>query len=360
MPIARPGASGEEFLRLKDYLISILGLAAVGAADLPAFAQPALNGARDGKTVSIRRVESAPVIDGLIDDAVWDLAEPIEDLHQVNPVEYDEPTERIEIRLLYDDEALYVSARLWDSQPDRITAQVLRQGEGLASEDRFAVILDPYHDQRSGYRFQVNPNGVRWDALYQDVTNLESNWEGIWLGAATRDDKGWTAEMSIPFKTLSFNPNSSVWGINFERTIQRADETLGWVSRNRQLNPGVAGTATGFSGLQQGRGLDVAPSVSLVNKKIYGPAGSTDSRLEPSLDVFYKLTPSMNASLTLNTDFSATEVDDRQVNLTRFNLFFPEKRDFFLQDADIFEFGRIGGGGFNRGGGGGGGGGGGW
>jgi hypothetical protein len=119
------------------------------------------------------------------------------------------------------------------------------------------------------------------------------------------------------------------------------------------LNPGVAGTALGITGLQQGMGLDVIPSVSVSREKAFLPAVSTDSNLEPSLDAFYKLTPSLNGALTINTDFSATEIDDRQVNLTRFNLFFPEKRDFFLQDADIFEFGRIGGGGFNRGGGGG-------
>jgi Carbohydrate family 9 binding domain-like/Domain of unknown function (DUF5916) len=311
--------------------------------------------------VSIRRVESAPVIDGLIDDAVWDLADPIEDLHQVNPIEYDEPTERTEIRLLYDEEALYVSARLWDSQPDRITAQVLRQGEGLSNEDRFAIILDPHLDRRSGYRFQVNANGVRWDALYSDTSDSRSDWEGIWQAEATIDGQGWSAEMAIPFKTLSFDPNGEAWGVNFERTIQRNDETLAWVSRNRQLNPGIAGTVVGFSGLQQGKGLDVVPSVSARGQHLFGSgitSSSTSSDVEPSLDVFYKITPSLNGALTINTDFSATEIDDRQVNLTRFSLFFPEKRDFFLQDADIFEFGRIAGGNNNRNFGGGGGGGG--
>ena len=126
------------------------------------------------------------------------------------------------------------------------------------------------------------------------------------------------------------------------------------------MNPGVAGTATGFESLKQGAGLDVVPSMSVRRSKVYA-TGETTTDSEPSLDVFYKVTPSLNAALTLNTDFSATEIDDRQVNLTRFSLFFPEKRDFFLQDADIFEFGRIGSGGFQGGrpGGGGGGGGGG-
>lgn len=304
------------------------------------------------KSVRMVKADEPPVIDGVLDEAVWSRAAVVTDLHQLEPIEYEAPSQPTEIRLFYDENALYVAARLWDSEAEQITAQVLRQGEGLASEDRFAVILDPYLDRRSGYRFQVNANGVRWEALYQDTSNLESNWDGIWQGAATRDGEGWTAEMAIPFKTLSFNPNTRDWGINFERTIQRNGETLGWVSRNRQLNPGVAGTAAGFSGLVQGLGLDLVPSVSVTDQRVYGvPDGSSD--LDPSLDVFYKITPSLNGALTFNTDFSATEVDDRQVNLTRFSLFFPEKRDFFLQDADIFEFGRIGGGGFNRNGGGG-------
>ena len=310
--------------------------------------------AAENKTASIVRIDAAPDIDGVLDDDIWSAATLIQDLHQLNPVEYAQPSQPTEIRLAYDENALYISARLWDSDAERITAQVLRQGEGFSSEDRFAVILDPYLDRRSGYRFQVNPNGVRWDALYQDTSDLESNWEGIWQAAATRDADGWSAEMAIPFKTLSFNPDNDAWGVNFERAIQRNDETLGWVSRNRQLNPGVAGTITGFAGLEQGMGLDIIPSMSLTEQRSYGATPGSSVDWEPSLDVFYKVTPLLNAALTINTDFSATEVDDRQVNLTRFSLFFPEKRDFFLQDADIFEFGRIGGGGFNRGGNGGG------
>ncbi len=295
------------------------------------------------KAFAIHRDAEVVVVDGILDESVWQRAAHIEDLHQVEPFEYDDPSQRTEIWLYYDDDALYVGARLWDSEADRITANVLRQGDGLNSEDRFAVILDPYLDRRSGYRFELNSNGVRWEALYQNTSNLESNWEGIWQAAALRDANGWTAEMAIPFKTLSFNPNNAEWGMNFERTIPRVGEKIGWISRNRQLNPGVAGTVSGFSNLQQGRGIDIVPSLTTINRQTYGAIGAANSDLEPSLDVFYKVTPSLNAALTINTDFSATEVDDRQVNLSRFSLFFPEKRDFFLQDADIFEFGRIGG-----------------
>jgi Carbohydrate family 9 binding domain-like/Domain of unknown function (DUF5916) len=317
-------------------------LAAFGSlAAAPGLAQSPDAAAQD-KSFRIMREAAMIDVDGVLDEAVWARVPVIDDLHQVEPVEYSAPSQRTEIRVWYDDDALYVGARLWDGEAEHITANVLRQGEGLDAEDRFTIILDPYLDRRSGYRFELNSNGVRWDALYQDTTRVESNWDGIWEGGATRDADGWTAEIRIPFKTLSFNPNTPDWGINFERTIQRVGETIGWVSRNRQLNPGVAGTALGFAGLQQGRGLDVVPSMTVRRARTYGTAGGTSSDLEPSLDVFYKLTPSLNAALTINTDFSATEVDDRQINLTRFSLFFPEKRDFFLQDADIFEFGRIG------------------
>ena len=306
-----------------------------------ALAQP--DAEQAAKAFGIPRETAEIVVDGVLDEPVWDRAARVDDLHQVEPIEFGEPSQQTEIRLFYDDDTLYVAARLADTAADRITANVLRQGEDLNAEDRFALIIDPYLDRRSGYRFEVNPNGVRWDALYQNTSNLESNWEGIWQAAASRDAGGWIAELAIPFKTLSFNPNNSSWGINFERAIPRGGEIIGWVSRNRQLNPGVAGTVSGFASLQQGRGLDIVPSVTTIRTQTFGTSGGQDSELEPSLDVFYKITPSLNGALTINTDFSATEVDDRQVNLSRFSLFFPEKRDFFLQDADIFEFGRIGG-----------------
>ena len=255
----------------REWFTSLAGL--VCASGL--HAQTVVEDPGASKTLAIVRLAGVPEVDGVLDEATWANATLVVDLHQLDPVEYAPPSQRSEIRVYYDDDALYIGARLWDTEADRITAQVLRQGEGLASEDRLSVILDPYLDHRNGYRFQVNPNGVRWEALYQDTSNLESNWDGIWLGAATRDEQGWTAEMAIPFKTLSFNPNNTEWGINFERTIQRNGETLGWVSRNRQMNPGVAGTATGFQGLQQGAGLDVVPSVSVRENKLYATDETT-------------------------------------------------------------------------------------
>ena len=294
-----------------------------------------------GKRMQPVRTDTPPVIDGRLDDAVWSRAAVVEDLHQVLPVEYAEPSERTTIYVLYDQDALYIGAKLWDSDPSQVTARVLRQGELMSSDDVFAVILSPFNDQRSGYLFSVNPNGVRVDGLYQDTNRLLMDWDGIWQASSRHDGDGWVTEFAVPLKSISFNPNSDEWGINFFRRVARKQEQISWISRDRNYNPSISGIAEGLSGLQQGVGLDIVPALSLSKAKQYSPSES-DSDAEPSLDMFYKLTPGLTGVLTLNTDFSATEVDDRQVNLTRFNLFFPEKRDFFLQDADIFQFGRLG------------------
>ena len=295
------------------------------------------------KTLQMVRTDTPPVIDGRLDEEVWRSATIIDDLHQVRPTEYIEPSEPTRVYVLYDQDALYVAARMWDREPHLISAHVLRQGENVINEDEFALILDPFNERRGGYRFEVNPNGVRHDILYQNANQQEPNWDGIYYAEASIDEEGWVAEMAIPFKSISFRPDNDAWGINFVRVLPRRDERMGWVSRNRDQNPSTSGVAVGFTDIDQGLGLDVVPSLSVRERRTFSP-GSSDSDVEPSLDIFYKLTPSLNGSLTFNTDFSATEVDDRQVNLTRFNLFFPEKRAFFLRDSDIFRFGRIGGG----------------
>ena len=296
------------------------------------------------KTVLVPKLDGELRIDGKLDEPQWAQALVVEDLHQYQPYEYSEPSQKTKVWIFYTADALYVAAFFEESDPSLISASVLRQGEGLVADDIFSVILDPYLDRRNGYRFTVNPNGVRWEGLYQNITDIQGKWDGIWQADALVVDNGWYSEMRIPYASISFNPDSAAWGINFRREIRRNNEGIGWVSRNRQLNPSIAGTITGLAGLDQGLGLDVVPSMTVREERVYGPVAANERNFEPSLDVFYKLTPQLNASLTVNTDFSAAEVDSRQVNLTRFSLFFPERRDFFIREADIFEFGQIGGG----------------
>ncbi|HEY5667128.1 MAG TPA: sugar-binding protein [Gammaproteobacteria bacterium] len=310
-----------------------------------AFGQEAVIRGAQQKSVQVVRASTPPVIDGVLDEAVWQTAAMVDDLHEIEPVEYAEPSEYTVVRVLFDDESLYVAARMYDDEPEQITARIMRHGQQVWGDDFFALVIDPFYDRRNGYRFVTNPNGVRQEGLFQNVTDTEWEWQGIWYAAATVDDEGWTAEIRIPLKTISFDPDGDTWGINFRRGIGRRDERIGWVSRNRQTGPSTAGIAVGFEGLRQGMGLDIVPSIAVTERKTFA-AGPDDTSVtttdtEPSLDVFYKITPGLTSALTINTDFSATEVDDRQVNLTRFGLFFPEKRDFFLQDADIFEFGSL-------------------
>ena len=291
------------------------------------------------KSTSIPFVGQAPVLDGVLDDAIWEQAVVIDDLHQVRPTEYAVPTQRTEFLLAYDNDYLYFGARVFEDDPSLVIAKVLRQGERLNTDDRVGIILDPFRNKRSGYWFMTNANSIRRDAIFKGEQS-DWNWDGIWQAASTITEFGWSTEVAIPFKTLSFE-DDAVWGLNFIREIVRENEQISWSSRNRSYFPSVAGTASGIRGVSQGMGLDVVPSVSVQSTNDRG-ADETDTEIEPSLDIYYKITSALNGSLTFNTDFSATEIDTRQVNLGRFSLFFPEKRSFFLREADIFEFGGIG------------------
>ncbi|HWK53146.1 MAG TPA: carbohydrate binding family 9 domain-containing protein [Hyphomicrobiales bacterium] len=287
------------------------------------------------------RVATAPVIDGVLDEAVWQQAEPITDFHQIRPGDGTAPSEDTTVYIVYTEDALYIAAVMNDSEPDRIAAPTIRHGQGLGPDDRLVIILDPFNTRRTGYRFETNLNAVRHDALYQNISSFSADWNTIWDVRSTRFENGWIAEIEIPFKSLPFDPATEAWGFNFGRGIRRRGEEMAWVSYNRTYNPSISGTMTGISGISQGAGLDVVPSFSVTQHRDFA-TDSTHYEEQPSLDAFYRLTPSLNAALTVNTDFSATEVDNRQVNLTRFNLFFPEKRDFFLNDSDLFQFGNIG------------------
>jgi len=317
------------FTYSKLVLAVLLASASVQAAETPQ------------KVLRALRVDSAPVIDGKLDDAVWAQAEPISDFHQIRPGDGTEPSEPTLVYVVYTEDALYIGARMDDREPDLIAAPTIRHGVGLGGDDRLVVILDPFNTKRTGYRFETNLNSVRHDALYQSVSAFSADWSTIWDTASWRYDNGWSAEIEIPFKSLPFDPNSTDWGFNFGRGMRRKGEELAWVSYNRSYNPSISGTLAGLSGINQGVGLDVVPSYSMTQQKRH-QTGLDNTLQQPSLDAFYRLTPSLNAALTINTDFSATEVDNRQVNLTRFNLFFPEKRDFFLNDSDLFQFGGIG------------------
>jgi hypothetical protein len=293
------------------------------------------------KSIQAVHTDTPPVIDGKLDEPAWQRAAVVEELHEIIPNEFTETSESSAYYILYDQNAIYIGARILESNPDNVTAQVLRKGDHSFGDDTITILLDPHNDGRSGYFFDLNPNGIRNEGLYANVTEENWSWQGIWDGAAQIDSEGWTAETEIPFKTISFDPSNDTWGINFMRWRAGTGEWYGWVSHNNSINPSHAGKLKGLAGLDQGLGLDVVPGVRISESRNFENSMSGVD-LEPTVDVFYKVTSALTAALTLNTDFSGTGADARQINLSRFSLFFPEQRSFFLQDTDIFEFGRIG------------------
>ncbi len=322
--------------------VLLLGLGMQPGHDL--FAQ----GSASRKSIEIVRTELQPEIDGVLDDEIWKTATVITDMHQFQPVDQGEPSERSVFYLAYSERYFYLAARLYDSDPSAISARQLVQGQNMQFDDAFEFILDTFNNGRTGYQFQVNPNGIRREGVYDQPQNLNRDWTGIWLVESRIDDEGWTAEVAIPFNTLNFDPATDTWGFTVARTIARKQEEIAWSSFNRNINPTTTGQITGIRNIRQGIGLDIIPSIAMAASENH-LTDTTADRFDPSLNVFYKITPNLTGAVTFNTDFSATEVDNRQVNLTRFSLFFPEKRDFFLQDVDIFSFGGLGGGGnFNN------------
>jgi hypothetical protein len=293
----------------------------------------------DEKQFAAVFASAPPVIDGILDDEVWQTAAVIEDFHEVEPNEFSPPKEKLRFRVLYDEDNLYVGAEI-NMHVDEVTAFKLSQGSNIQEEDRLKVVLDPYNNKRTGYDFRMNPNGVREEGLFGSVGRPNTDWNGIWDGRTNQTDEAWTAELAIPFKTLNFDPNNEDWGISFSLNITGRNEQIAWTSQGKVTRPGSLGVMTGVNRAKQGRGLDILPSVSLQRRKDF--VNDTETlKAEPSIDVLYKITPLLTAALTVNTDFSAAEVDDRVINLERFPVFFPEKRTFFLQDADIFTFANL-------------------
>ena len=290
--------------------------------------------------LALRPTSVAPVIDGVLDDVCWQNAPVISDFTQVDPVQGAAPTERTEVRVLYDQDHIYFAVRCYDREPHRIVATKMQHDTDLESDDTIALTFDTFGRKRSGYFFRMNAANARQEALVGAGGELKIEWDTIWYGRSGRDDQGWTAEISIPFKSISFDPKQTVWGFNVERQIRRKQEIDRWSSpfRNKSVSSlADFGQLQNLSGIRQGFGLEVKPFLA-GRYRDQRDGGDRGFDFKPGVNAFYSITPSMTAALTVNTDFAEAEVDARQVNLTRFPLFFPEKRDFFLQDANLFGF----------------------
>ncbi len=281
-------------------------------------------------------------LDGKLDEPAWQQAPGISnftqrELHQGAPA-----TERTEVKILYDKKNLYIGVWCYDDEPDKITATQLSRDFDPRTDDNFSIIIDTYGDKRNGYFFITNPNGARMDGMVIDNgRKMNMSWDGVWNVKTERNDQGWFAEFVIPFSTLRFTMNEQqTWGINFERNIRRKREEDVWQGWSRDANlfqVSRAGTMTGVAGVSK---------TSLIEIKPYGIAGHSwnseakdKNQLNAGGDINYLITPTMKLNLTVNTDFAQVESDRIQVNLTRFSLYYPEKREFFLEGKNYFDFG---------------------
>lgn len=308
--------------------------------------------------------EPAVRVDGRLSEPAWDRADVATGFRQRNPDEGEPATEGTEVRVAYGSDALYVAVRARDGRPEGVIARILERdgvmdasgfgGLEFRGDDGVALLFDTFHDHRNGMVFATNPNGSRFDALITDQgQQINVEWRAVWEVEARRDGDGWTAEFRIPFRTLRY-PSSDgaregrTWGFNVSRMIRRKNEQALWTSWSRDSDGFIrvsrAGHLTGLRDLPRaGLNMEVQPYVLTgVDEQRTASGRPTDARLEAGGNLKYELRPGLVLDLTANPDFAQVEVDREEVNLTRFSLFFPEKRDFFLENAGIFDFGMSG------------------
>lgn len=291
------------------------------------------------------RVDRAPTVDGRLSEALWNEAEAATGFTQFKPDPGVSASRRTQVRVVYDETAIYVGARMHD-EPDSVVAQTTRRDQ-MGYSDRFFVFLDSYNDDRTAFGFGVTPSGSRFDAFYSDGTNEDQDWDAVWSAEARVDSLGWVAEMRIPLTQLQFNPvgsaESDTWGINFMRDIARYNERVSW----SPLDPKAAQLVSRFGSL---RGLRDLPSTSNLEIEPYTTVRSTRDDVDPANpfrdatswtgtvggDIDYDLTPNVSLQATINPTFGQVEADPSTINLSAFETFFPEKRPFFVEGADLF------------------------
>jgi hypothetical protein len=349
---------------------ALLVYAILGAGLPPAeLAAQGSNGDEDRRSVAALPLPAGQSIrvDGHVDEPVWFQATPASGFTQRDPVEGAAPTESTAVYIAYDSDNLYIGAILYDSDPDGILAYQKERDGNLFADDRLQFILDTFLDGRTGYLFEVNPAGLMGDGILGGGGGgfggggggfggggggfggggfgVNKSWNGIWEARAARRADGWSVEIEIPFRTLNFDPDQDTWGINFQRTVRRKNEESLWTGyrRNQQLTrPIHAGRLTGLNGMSQGLGLEAKPYA--VAGWRYNPdaddptVDATDFPADVGFDLSYSVTTSLRAALTVNTDFAEVDVDQRRTNLTRFDLRFPERRDFFLEGSGVYAF----------------------
>jgi hypothetical protein len=291
-------------------------------------------------SVTLARTEAALRLDGRLDEAAWQTA-PAVYLTQQSPQPGGPTPYQTKVRVLRTEDALYFGFLCRDPEPGKIAVRTWRRDGEMGGDDTVGIVLDTYGDRRTGYFFTVNAAGARADGLISDPEHPSLDWDGIWDARTRRTAEGWSAEVLIPLRTLNFTPGLEVWGINFQRFVARDRVTLRWAGSTLDAffyDLSRAGTLRGVADLRQGHGLEVSPYLlgRLTEQFARAPRAWQGAL---GGDLTWKITPQLVTVFTVNTDFAETEVDARQINLTRFPLFFPEKRAFFLEGLNQFEFG---------------------
>jgi hypothetical protein len=347
-PLPRPAprpSTRSAFATAIRYVLSVLATALVHGACAEAEAQAQVSApGPEQKIITAVRIDNGRIrIDGDLEEQEWTLAQPMTDFLQNEPKTGQPATERTEVRLLYDDHNLYVGIFCFDSTgEDGIVVNSWAKDFPPFDGDHFLTLLDTFNDDRNGVFFNTNPAGARRDEeVSRDGADNNTDWDSIWYVRSKVTASGWQAEKAIPFKSLRFrNQPDQVWGINFQRNIRRKNEMAQWalVPRPYRIHRvSRAGTLVGIAGVHPGLNLYVKPYVSAPVARRRGD--DVDFQPDAGLDVKYGLTSQLALDVTVNTDFSQVEADNQQINLTRFNLFFPEKREFFLENATIFRVG---------------------
>ncbi len=301
-------------------------------------------------TVRAVRIEEPLVLDGSLDERVYASVPAMSGFVQQEPHAGEQATEQTDVWVFFDNKNVYISARLWDSHPERIVANEMRRdNRNIENQNAaFSVIFDTFYDHRNGFLFRTNPLGALWDGQVTDEQNVNSDWNTIWYVKVARFAEGWTLEMSFPFRSLRYGAGTSqIWGINFERRVKWKNERSHLVpipaafDRQGLLKLSFAATLVGIETPQRSMNLEVKPYVAgamntdLTADEPYQNRGDSNF----GFDAKYGVTQGLTFDFTYNTDFAQVEADESQVNLTRFSLFFPEKREFFLEGQGIFNFG---------------------
>ena len=305
--------------------------------------------ATERPTVTAHLTDTPITVDGMLDEAIWQTVQPITEFVQRLPQDGGIPSEKSEMRILYDNNHLYFGFTFFDSEPEKVRATILNRGGWIHRDDKLEIALDTYLDRRNAYLFEMNPLGTQDDALISDENRPSQDewaWDGVYISEGRVTDFGWVLEVAIPWNTLRFpNKDELTMGLAVKRYINRKNESVIWPHIGLEYTSDVYQVSqyanlTGLKNIKRGNDIKIKPfGIGGAQKQTFDDETTSDNMGNGGVDIYYGLKSNLTLNLTYNTDFAQVEADNAQINLTRFNLFYPEKREFFLTRSKLFSFG---------------------